>query len=171
MLPSNVLLSSRRAYRPEDEVMSVTGLVRAAGGVISRLNRKGDIEVLLIYRRLHDDWTFPKGKVERGETDELCALREVREETSLYCSLAHELPTVSYLNRRGRPKVVRYWAMKVVRGEAQARNEIERVSWFAIDVALSRLTYSRDRDLLIAFSALPLPTLLSFSKSAQGKTL
>jgi 8-oxo-dGTP diphosphatase len=141
--------------------MSVTGLVRAAGGVISRLNRKGDIEVLLIYRRLQNDWTFPKGKVEPGETDELCALREVREETSLYCSLAHELPTVSYHDRRGRPKIVRYWAMNVVRGEAQARSEIERVDWLAIDLALVRLTHSRDRELLTAFATLPLPAFLA----------
>ena len=140
--------------------MSVTGQVRAAGGVISRLNRKGDIEVLLTYRRLQDNWTFPKGKVEPGETDELCALREVREETSLYCSLAHELPTVSYQDRRGRPKVVRYWAMNVVRGEAQPRSEIERVDWLVIDIALARLTHPRDRKLLIAFTTLPLPAFL-----------
>ena len=54
------------------------GVVRAAGGVISRRDERGEIEVLLVYRAGGQrDWSFPKGKVEPGETDEACALREV----------------------------------------------------------------------------------------------
>jgi 8-oxo-dGTP diphosphatase len=48
-------------------------LVRAAGGLVVR-----DGDVLLVHRPKYDDWTFPKGKAEDGETDEECALREVR---------------------------------------------------------------------------------------------
>jgi 8-oxo-dGTP diphosphatase len=123
--------------------------------VISRRNERGELEVLLIYRaRSQRDWTFPKGKVEPGETDEACALREVREETDLRCALGVELPTISYQDPRGRPKVVRYWAMQVVRGEARPCNEVAAVRWLGLDSALSLLTYPRDRDLLLAFAAL-----------------
>ena len=65
------------------------GVVRAAGGVVSQRDERGEIEVLLVYRAGGQrDWSFPKGKVEPGETDEACALREVREETNLRCALA-----------------------------------------------------------------------------------
>jgi 8-oxo-dGTP pyrophosphatase MutT (NUDIX family) len=51
--------------------------VTAAGGVIE--NDKG--EILLIFRR--GKWDLPKGKLDKGETLEQCALREVMEETGL----------------------------------------------------------------------------------------
>ena len=37
-------------------------VARAAGGVIRRKNRRGEIEVLLIHRPKQRDWTFPKGR-------------------------------------------------------------------------------------------------------------
>jgi len=43
--------------------------VRAAGGVIWRMSA-GAIEVALVHRPKYRDWTFPKGKLELGETDE-----------------------------------------------------------------------------------------------------
>lgn len=51
--------------------------VTAAGGLVE--NEKG--EVLLIFRR--GKWDLPKGKLDKGETIEQCALREVEEETGL----------------------------------------------------------------------------------------
>jgi len=134
------------------------GVVRAAGGVISRRDERGEIEVLLVYRAGGQrDWSFPKGKVEPRETDEACALREVWEETNLRCALGWELPPVSYHDRRGRAKIVRYWAMTAVKGEAEPRNEIAAVRWLGIEAALSLLTYQRDRELLAAFAAPPSP--------------
>ena len=50
--------------------------VRAAGAVVWRTGRKG-VEVLLIHRPRYDDWSLPKGKCERGESYEDCAVREV----------------------------------------------------------------------------------------------
>ena len=131
----------------------MNGLIQAAGGVISRRRRGGSIEVLLIFRddRQHGDWTFPKGKLEAGETHERCAVREVFEETSLVCELGMELPSVSYPDRKGRMKVIRYWAMKVLQGEARPSNEVSEVRWLAIDSAHATLTYDRDRELLAAF--------------------
>jgi 8-oxo-dGTP pyrophosphatase MutT (NUDIX family) len=130
------------------------GVVRAAGGVIARRDTRGEVEVLLVYRAGNQrDWSFPKGKLEPGETDRACAIREVREETNLQCALGNELPAVSYVDRRGRPKVVRYWTMTVVKGEAEPRNEIAAIRWLGIEAALHLLTYPRDRELLMAFAA------------------
>ena len=46
----------------------------AAGGVVIDY-RTGKPRVLLVHRPTHDDWSFPKGKLEPGETVEEAALR------------------------------------------------------------------------------------------------
>ena len=120
-----------------EQGLSGREVVRAAGGVIYRQNRRGEIEVLLIHRPHQKDWTFPKGKREAGETDEACALREVEEETGLRCALERELPTVSYQTRKGRPKIVRYWMMVPIGGVAEPRNEVDAVQWVSVDQAPS----------------------------------
>ena len=88
-------------------------VVRAAGGIPVRDGRDG-LEVLVVHRPQYDDWSFPKGKCEEGETDEACALREVQEETGLVCALERELPSTAYHDSRGRQKRVRYWRLRVL---------------------------------------------------------
>src|SRR5262245_65194209 len=105
--------------------MALNWVIRAAGGVISRRTDRGEIEVLLIHRREQRDWSFPKGKLERGESDEECALREVEEETGLRCEIVAELPPVSYHDRRGRAKIVRYWAMSADGGKRSEEHTSE----------------------------------------------
>ena len=78
-------------------------MVRAAGGIISRRNERGEVEVLLIHRPGHDDWSLPKGKLEPGETDEECALREVWEETGLRCALGRSCRGCPITTPRGAP--------------------------------------------------------------------
>jgi 8-oxo-dGTP diphosphatase len=132
-------------------------VVRAAGGIVSRRNGRGELEVLLVHRGKQRDWAFPKGRRDRKESDEDCALREVREETGLRCALVAELPVVSYRDHRGRDRRVRYWAMTVVKGEAEPRHEIDAVRWLDVDGALSLLTQPRDRALLRSFAELTEP--------------
>jgi len=122
----------------------VTDEVRAAGGVVAR-----DGEVLLVHRPRYDDWTFPKGKAEDGESDEDCALREVWEETGLRCELEDELPSTHYVDARGRPKRVRWWRMRVVGDDGFTPNEeVDELRWVDGDTAAALLTYERDGSLL-----------------------
>jgi 8-oxo-dGTP diphosphatase len=123
------------------------GVIRAAGGVVLRDGESGP-EVLLVHRPAYDDWSLPKGKAEGDETDEDCALREVEEETGLRCTLGRELPSTSYGDGRGRPKVVRYWTMRPLGGEAAPRAEVDDVRWLPLDDALDALTWERDRTVL-----------------------
>jgi len=127
--------------------------VRAAGGVIVRRTGENEPELLLIHRPRRNDWTFPKGKVEAGETDEACALREVEEETGLRCEFESELATTAHINSKGRLKEVRYWLMRPVGGEAAPHNEVDAVRWVPLARAAQLLTYQRDRDLLEGLSA------------------
>jgi 8-oxo-dGTP diphosphatase len=76
-------------------------------------------------------------------------VREVAEETGLVCDLGPELPSTTYLDAKGRLKLVRYWSMRVVAVEPwQANDEIDDRRWATLDDALGRLTYPHDRLLL-----------------------
>lgn len=122
-------------------------LVRAAGGVPVRVGEDGS-EVLLVHRPRYNDWTFPKGKCEPGESDEECAIREVEEETGLRGVLGRELPSTTYTDAAGRPKTVRYWLMQVVAGELRFDHEVDDARWVAAAEAAALLTYDRDLEIL-----------------------
>lgn len=126
----------------------MSDVVRAAGGVVWRLNERGEVEVLVVHRSGGSDWTFPKGKLDPGESDVACALREVQEETSLRCALEEEIGTVSYRNGNGKKKIVRYWRMHPLEGEARPQWEIDAVRWVSLPTAMALLTYPADRELL-----------------------
>ncbi len=121
--------------------------VRAAGGLVVR-----DGDVLLVHRPKYDDWTFPKGKAEDGETDEECALREVLEETGLRCALVSEAGLTEYVDSRGRPKRVRWWVMQPVGGTFTPTAEVDEVRWAAPADAARLLSYGRDLTLLGALA-------------------
>ena len=104
--------------------------------------------MLLVHRPKYHDWTFPKGKVESGESDEDAALREVEEETGLRCELGDELVSTTYRDPQLRTKTVRYWAMTPVQGAAEARHEVDEVAWLEREAAVERLSYERDLDVL-----------------------
>jgi 8-oxo-dGTP diphosphatase len=104
--------------------------------------------VALVHRPKYDDWTFPKGKLDRGESFEEAALREVEEETGLVCELGEELESTTYNDRHGRPKLVRWWAMSVVGGEFAPNDEVDELRWVRPDEARGLLTYERDRQLV-----------------------
>lgn len=104
--------------------------------------------MLLVHRPKYDDWTFPKGKVEDGETDAECALREVEEETGLRCVLGPELTQTRYRDSRGRRKVVRWWRMSVAGGDFVPNSEVDQIRWVAPGEAKRLLSYERDLSLL-----------------------
>ncbi len=100
-----------------------------------------------MHRPRYDDWSFPKGKAEPGEGDEECAVREVEEETGLVCRRGAELPSTTYADAQGRPKVVRWWLMEPVRGALAAATEADEARWVPLGEAAALLTYERDREL------------------------
>ena len=126
--------------------LNTSGEVRAAGGVVVR-----DGEVLLVHRPKYDDWTLPKGKAEPGESDEACARREVEEETGFVCELGPELATVRYRDRYGRPKAVRYWEMRPVRGGFEPTDEVDKARWVPAGEAAAVLTYAHEAEVLAPY--------------------
>lgn len=123
------------------------GIVRAAGGVVWRTSGDNLVELLLVHRpgEGYDDWTFPKGKrddIDSSEED--CAIREVWEETGYHCQLGQEIARVNYIDRKGRPKRVRYWTMIVSGGAESYSNEVDAMVWMPVDQAREKITYERD---------------------------
>ena len=132
-------MAERVAEAPQDDLT----VVRAAGGLVVR-----DGKVLLVHRPKYDDWSFPKGKCDAGEPDEACALREVAEETGLRCELLEEIGETSYLDGKGRPKVVRYWLMRALDGEFTPHDEVDEIRWETSERAAAILSWPRDLPLL-----------------------
>jgi 8-oxo-dGTP diphosphatase len=131
----------------------VTNTVRAAGGLVHRRDEDGVEKILVVHRPAYDDWSFPKGKLEAGESEEDAAAREVEEETGLRCRLERELATTSYRDGRGRPKTVRYWLMTPIGGSLAAANEVDDVRFVPVAEAGRLLTYARDVELLDALGS------------------
>ena len=126
--------------------------VWAAGGGVWRPASAG-IELLLVHRPHHDDWTYPKGKLDEGETLRRCALREVEEETGLRCTTHDRLSLVTYRDARRRRKAVVYWTMTVDEGSFVPNAEVDAVAWFDTESARAVLTYAHDADLVAEITA------------------
>jgi 8-oxo-dGTP diphosphatase len=121
--------------------------VFAAGGVVIR-----DGRVAVVHRPKYEDWSFPKGKLDPGESFERAALREVEEETRLRCRLGRALPSTRYTDAKGRSKLVRYWEMAPLEGDFEPTAEVDELRWLDPTDAQDLLSYERDRQLLRAVS-------------------
>ena len=130
----------------------VTADILAAGAVCWRNGAEG-IEVALIHRPRYNDWSWPKGKVEPGETLPEAAIREVREETGFDVRLGVPLPTAEYMVGGKNLKKVFYWSAEV-KGEATFAphnpREVDEAVWLPIAEARTKLTAYADREQLDA---------------------
>src|SRR3954471_19417050 len=117
----------------EHEVVSAGAVVLGRGG-----------EVLLVHRPKYDDWSFPKGKLDRGEHATAAAVREVEEETGL--RVRPGLPPSDQRSPvKAGAKLVPYWIGRAV-GDGdvsgyEPNSEIDEVAWFPVDKARRRLSY------------------------------
>jgi 8-oxo-dGTP diphosphatase len=126
--------------------------IAAAGAVVLRATGKKGAEVLLVHRPKYDDWSFPKGKLDRGEHMLAAAVREVAEETGLAIRLGRPLADQRYAVNGGRWKTVHYWVGRVRGGDDVSaftpNAEIDEVAWVTTAKAAKLLTYDHDRTTL-----------------------
>jgi 8-oxo-dGTP diphosphatase len=152
-------MSRSMERQPEPDEGAVEIVIRAAGGVVRRREPDGP-KIAMVHRPRYDDWTLPKGKADRGETDEASALREVQEETGLRCDLGPEITSVRYRDHYDRPKVVRYWLMYPASGGFAPNDEVDRIRWVRPDEAVMLLTYAHDREVVRVATSFDRPLYL-----------
>lgn len=122
----------------------------SAGGII--VNSKNQI---LMIEDQWDKWTFPKGHIERGETAEQTALREVKEEVGLKTEIIKKLLTDEYWFvanwEKGKPKVHKtvHWFLMCAEGKPQPQTaEIKNARWFNISEIDKLETYENTQKLV-----------------------
>jgi 8-oxo-dGTP pyrophosphatase MutT (NUDIX family) len=126
----------------------------SAGGVLFRRGPAG-VEILLASRRTRSGdlvWGLPKGLVERGESPEECALREVQEETGFEGKLQDSLGEIGYWyvweGVRVR-KTVHFFLMETIGGDASRKDrEMEEVAWFPLADAEEAAGFASEKQVL-----------------------
>ena len=127
-------------------------VIAAAGVVLWRRLSEDLLQVALIHRPRYDDWSFPKGKVEAGESEISTAFREALEETGYNAIFGPELCTVEYLVGDIK-KRVRYWSAQAIGEPAPLMdvNEVDQLIWLTVADVFEKLTREGDRAVLKNF--------------------
>ena len=150
--------------RTEDRVIA------AAGGVVWRPS--GDdgrsIEIAVVHRERHDDWSLPKGHVDAGEHPLQTACREVVEETGLAVVAGRRGLTTRY-EVDGTPKRVDYWVMRLAGGGFVANDEVDELRWLPPDEAAALCSYEHDREVVADAARTDLPRDVAVLLVRHGK--
>lgn len=120
----------------------------AAGCVVTRIDDAGNPRFLLIHRPRYNDWTLPKGKLDKNESFLDAALRETWEETGITPKKPRLVGTIAYHTQNENPKVVRWWLTDAGKGSFSPNKEVDRIKWSKFSKARKRLTYRNDREVL-----------------------
>ena len=126
----------------------------SSGGVIFRKS-DGHFDVALIATKNKTVWTLPKGIIDKDESPEMAAVREIQEETGLTGSIIDRLGEKSYWfylkdeNAKCK-KTVTYFLLEHVSGETNNFSwEVDEARWFPLNEAIGMLHYNSDREILI----------------------
>ena len=127
----------------------------SAGGVIFK--KDNGVHVCMIIPEGSSVLTLPKGLVDTGESPEVTALREVKEETGLEAKIIKKLGEVSYWfyikKEQGEnvrcKKTVHFYLMKYIKGSLEDHDrEVKEALWLPIDEAIKKAEYKTDREIL-----------------------
>ena len=132
--------------------------ITAAGGIVFRLDHDENPEVLMIFR--NGVWDLPKGKLEPGETIEMCAAREVSEEvgSSLPVIIGKLGETYHEYPEQGKVmgKTTHWYSMIFTQPESfvpQEEEGIERIEWMPFQEAVEKAGYDNLKEILKIFRA------------------
>ena len=128
----SIFISSKKKRDLINHLKSKFKVIEAGGGVVEK-----DGEILLIYRR--KVWDLPKGKLDKGETIESCAKREVEEETGVKVKIDQKIDSVwhTYVTKKKYVlKKTHWYAMHCVddKNMAPQKDEgIKKVEWMNME--------------------------------------
>ena len=145
-------------------------LVPAAGGLLWRPGPDGGPEIGVVHRPRYDDWSLPKGKLDRGEHALTAAVREVGEETGLRVRVGRRSLRTTYPVPEG-TKRVDYWVMQAVAGDFTPNDEVDELRWLPAAEAVRLCSHDHDRAVIgdVASGDDPLmPTLVLVRHGRAG---
>lgn len=123
------------------KVKNSDGKTMKAGGIVV-CNHDGNKFVILVYRPNCNDWNFPKGHIEQGETPEEASIREINEETGLKISAGIRLPDETYANKNNPDGViVKMFLYRVDRERLHNDEDVCSPSWIPIEEVENKLSY------------------------------
>ncbi len=129
----------------------------SAGGVVYRKAGSGtEIVILTRGSALGQGKVFclPKGKIEKSETPEQAALREIKEETGLTGAIEKEIGKIGYSFKLEKEKAVvnktvTFYLVKYISGDTKDHDtDAEDVRWLPVKEALKIMTYPSERSIV-----------------------
>lgn len=133
-------------FQPDD----ITCLYERSCGAIVFRKINDEYRYLIIKNKRSAHWSFPKGHVEIGETDEQTAMREVLEESGLHIEIIPGfMATSDYLIQGRVEKQVNIYTARTTDINTKIQeSEIEDYSWLTFESAIKRLKFENDRKIL-----------------------
>jgi 8-oxo-dGTP pyrophosphatase MutT (NUDIX family) len=103
-----------------------------------------------VQRARHGDWSLPKGHIEKGETREEAAIREVEEETGIQARILKPIEDIVYFYRRKNGALIRktvyHFLMEALTEELGGPNsEVSEARWVSLKEAQNLLSYANDK--------------------------
>ncbi|MFN3551076.1 MAG: NUDIX hydrolase [Endomicrobiia bacterium] len=121
----------------------------AGGVVVDNKNRVLVIKTKNLKNQIV--YTFPKGHIEKGESSQQAALREVKEETAVEAEIVQKIKDVEYWFYHNKVKVhkkVTWYFMRPVKINSHTNIEVEEVFWYNIKKVIKILSYDSDKELI-----------------------
>ena len=113
--------------------------VLKAGTILIDIENK---KIALVYRQDLDDYSFPKGHLEKNESLIECAIRETEEETKRSCVLLVSEPyLISYSTSIGEEAIVYYYLAKDVGKSDNDSEDTHPVVWVSSEEVYNMLSY------------------------------
>ena len=122
--------------------------VLKAGTILIDIENK---KIALVYRQDLDDYSFPKGHLEKDETLIECAIRETEEETKRACVLLDSEPyLVSYVTSLNEEAIVYYYLAKDVGKSDNDSEDTHPVVWVDYEEVYNKLSYDNLKELWLS---------------------
>jgi 8-oxo-dGTP diphosphatase len=145
-------MSTKKEIQSSENAKVVTMDQVSAGGVAFRRD-KSKVQIAIVSVKPSLRWQLPKGIVDPGETFEVTAVREVREEAGIETDLVELIETVQYWYQRVQHgkriryhKYVHFYLLQYRAGDVSDHDhEIAESRWVSFEEALELLAFKSER--------------------------
>ena len=143
----------KKQAKQSTEKAEVTTLDQVSAGGVAFRWQDSEPEMVIVSVKPKMRWQLPKGIVDPGETPEITAVREVREEAGIETELLSLIETIEYwyrATRYGKPvryhKFVHFYLLQYRSGEVSDHDhEIEEARWVRFEEAIEMLAFEGER--------------------------